>query len=104
MPSYESATGRNLIVEGPSQSIANKKKGEIETLISLMDAKIAAIESNTKMLIEKISPVLSLTPSKQVAEDRGKQGSTLGQVLAEYTYRLDNIIDSLGSTIEGVEL
>lgn len=105
MPSYggEGGEKRMAMGEGPTQSIS-KKKGEIETLISLMDAKIAAVEENTKMLLDKIAPILSSLHPTAAGEDRAKPGSTLGQVLSEYTYRLDGVIDALGHAIERVEL
>jgi len=105
MPSYgESGEKRMAMSEAPTTSMA-KRKGEIETYTSLLDAKIAATEENMKMLLDKINPILSsLHPTAAAGEDRAKPGSTLGQVLSEYTYRLDRIIDALGNAIERVEL
>ena len=84
---------------------ANKAKGEIEVLLDLIDAKIGAIEKNIKILIEKINPILANTPpTALVGEDKKQASSTIGQLLMEDSYRLNNIIDTLGNAIERVEL
>jgi hypothetical protein len=82
----------------------SKRQGEIETLVSLLDAKICAIEENIKILVNKINPILASSTPSPVSDEQVKTASTLGQILSSYTKRLDGVIDSIGTTIERVEL